>query len=92
MSDIDRRRHQFPDDKLVAFCTYSHESVVRELVTMLRESKRVHFWVDEDNWYSCPKAPDGCSNEDRGTECLCGADEWNAKIDELLAHYKEIDP
>lgn len=26
-----------------------------------------HFWVDEDNWYSCPKALSGCANDNSGT-------------------------
>lgn len=39
----------------------------------------------EDGWYSCPKAEDGCGNEDEGEDCTCGADKLNEKIDKLLA-------
>ena len=60
---------------------------MKELEELILElgglAHRSHFWVDGDNWYSCPKAPDGCSNDAAGTECNCGADEHNAKVDEL---------
>lgn len=32
-----------------------------------------HYYC-EDNWYSCPKAQDGCADESRGDECTCGQD------------------
>lgn len=50
---------------------------------------RSHHWVDEDNWYSCPKAPDGCANDawPKGV-CNCGADEHNAKVEALLAQLR----
>ena len=58
---------------------------IKELVKELGKlAKRSHFWVDEDNWYSCPKAPDGCLNDAAGTECNCGADEHNAEVDKLV--------
>lgn len=56
------------------------EKIILELGEMAHQS---HFWVD-DNWYSCPKAPDGCSNDATVTECNCGADEHNAKVDKLV--------
>ena len=47
---------------------------------------RPHFWVDMDNWYSCPKAPEGCADDSwPKDECNCGADEHNAKVEALLA-------
>jgi len=42
-------------------------------------AKRSHYYC-EDEWYSCPKAEDGCANE-----CDCGADEHNAEVDALMA-------
>jgi hypothetical protein len=51
---------------------------------LLRDSKRKHRYC-EDSWYSCPKSEDGCANENEGTDCNCGADEWNARIDAHLA-------
>ena len=38
----------------------------------------------EDSWYSCPKAPDGCSNEDRGDDCFCGAEEYYDEIKQFI--------
>lgn len=55
-----------------------------DLLTALRESKRAHHYC-EDCWYSCPKAEDGCCNRAEGTDCNCGADAWNAKVDALIA-------
>ena len=57
---------------------------LRELEDMLRESKRGHYYC-EDPWYTCPKHPDGCANDNEGTDCNCGADEWNARVEALLA-------
>lgn len=53
-----------------------------------------HHWVDGDNWYSCPKAPDGCADDAQGTECNCGAeDEYAQRLawaDELSAANERI--
>ena len=58
---------------------------LEDLISELAElAHRSHFWVDDDNWYSCPKAPDGCANDSAGTDCNCGADEHNAKVEEVL--------
>jgi hypothetical protein len=39
----------------------------------------------EDCWYSCPKAPDGCCNDNYAEdECICGADDHNARVDATL--------
>jgi len=46
-------------------------------------AKRGHTYC-EDGWYSCPKAEDGCADENRGPECDCGADEHNAEVDALM--------
>ncbi len=56
---------------------------IKALRELLLESKRSHFWVDEDCFYSCPKAPDYCGNEETD-ECTCGAEDWNAKVDAAL--------
>jgi len=47
-------------------------------------AKRYHTYC-EDDWYSCPKAEDGCADDRRGPECDCGADEHNAEVDALMA-------
>jgi len=54
------------------------------LCEALREARRSHYYCD-DSWYSCPQAEDGCSDSDAGTTCRCGADEFNAKVDAILA-------
>lgn len=41
-------------------------------------AKRDHYWC-EDEFYSCPKHPDGSANPQAGDECDCGADEHNAE-------------
>jgi hypothetical protein len=53
---------------------------LRELVEAL---KREHHEC-EDGWFSCPKSPEGCINEDQ-EGCTCGADTHNARVDALLA-------
>ena len=66
---------------------FYHESAVRELANKLRESRIEHYYC-EDTWYNCPAYTE--EDEVVDGECDCGADKWNAKIDELLAHYKEL--
>lgn len=64
---------------------------MNELIEQLGKlARRSHFWVDEDNWYSCPLAPDGCADPQwqKGL-CNCGADDHNAKVDMLLAKLRE---
>lgn len=36
--------------------------------------KRTHHRYCEDSFYSCPKHPEGCTDDNAGTECDCGAD------------------
>lgn len=41
----------------------------------------------EDSWYSCPKSEDGCANPEwDDDECVCGADNENAKTESLRNH------
>ncbi len=96
MSEVDRRRYSHGNGLLLAYDRdgkpgehYFHESAVRELVKVLSESKRGHFYC-EDSWYSCPQAVDGCSDRSKGRECNCGASEWNSGIQNLLTHYKKL--
>ena len=53
------------------------KEALEKLITL---SHRKHFWCDGDNWYSCPKAPDGCSDDSQGSECNCGADKHNEEV------------
>ena len=52
-------------------------------VEFLQSMKRKHYYC-EDGYYSCPKAEDGCWNDGSGTDCDCGADEFNAEIDSVI--------
>ena len=45
---------------------------------------REHYYC-EDSWYSCPKATDGCSQDNDG-ECTCGADDHNAEVLKVFAN------
>jgi len=93
MSDVDRRLYAHDHDGMVQDDKYGewyHESAVRELVEALAKCKRLHYYCD-DCWYTCPAHPEGSCNDDKkGAVCNCGADEWNAKIDDLLTHYKGL--
>ena len=57
------------------------EKLILELGELARRS---HYYCDEDSWYSCPKAPEGCANDAVGDECNCGVDEHNAKVDSVV--------
>lgn len=54
----------------------------------LEASRISHDYVDEDEWYSCPKWPGfngtcpRCANAEKPCECecYCGADSHNARI------------
>lgn len=51
----------------------------------LAESLRIRHLNVEDCWYSCPKSEDGCCNDNYADgECICGADDHNARVDALL--------
>lgn len=54
-----------------------------DVIKELESLKRQHRYCD-DSWYSCPMHPDGCANADEPYECNCGADKYNAKIDEII--------
>jgi hypothetical protein len=59
------------------------------LAEALRDAKQGHLVV-EDAWYNCPASKEGSPQYgDDETECLCGADEINAKIDKALATYEK---
>jgi hypothetical protein len=54
------------------------------LRALLIESKRPHLVCDGDCWYSCPASGECCNEKRSRTECDCGANEWNAKVDAIL--------
>lgn len=43
-----------------------------------------HRYCDEDSWYSCPKAEDGCSDDSQGDKCNCGRDKQIEEITQAL--------
>lgn len=59
---------------------------IEQLKAKLRECKRWHYYCD-DCWYACPKSEDGCCDESKGTECNCGAEEFNRELEEFLAKF-----
>lgn len=58
----------------------------RELHYLIRQLKdaalRQHYYCP-DNWYSCPKAPEGCADDAQGEDCNCGANEHNHQVEKL---------
>lgn len=60
------------------------QQLLTEITTFLEDSRRYHYYC-EDCWYTCPKHPEGCCDEDAGTECNCSADRYNKELDELLS-------
>jgi len=58
-----------------------------ELLKFLKANRREHDVVD-DCWYSCPKSGECCNDMADPTECLCGADDYNALVDDLIAKAK----
>ncbi len=81
--DIQRCYSCAPLPELVVLTLAKCDDEIDRLRALLLKSKRAHRYC-EDPWYSCPKAEDGCADEREGTECNCGADEWNAQIDAAL--------
>lgn len=56
-----------------------------DIIKELEKLRRIHNYCD-DCWYSCPKAEDGCCNDEVGDECNCGADQHNAVLDGIIKY------
>jgi hypothetical protein len=64
-----------------------------ELIDAVEALRQSHLNLEEDCWYSCPKArsdwQDGsasCNDEAKAKgDCTCGADAQNARVDALIA-------
>lgn len=65
-------------------------SNLEQLCTEMATLARRNHYCYEDSWYTCPKADGGSSNEPKGHECDCGADEHNAKVNALLATLAQL--
>jgi hypothetical protein len=64
----------------------------RDLIQQLAGLARRKHYTCEDSWYNCPKSEDGSANDYAGTECDCGADEHNAKVDAICAYLAQPEP
>lgn len=71
-----------PDEDLANFTLMA---VAPELLSLIEESRREHVYDSEATWV-CPAADK--ENWPDGRECECGADEWNAKVDAIIAKAK----
>jgi len=61
---------------------------MKQVLEVLNNNRRKHYSC-EDSWYSCPKDPDGCVNDQAGDDCTCGADKSNVEIDAAIAALQE---
>lgn len=59
---------------------YEHPQIGLQILELAELAKRPHYYCDDDNWYSCPQAVGGCSDERQGKECNCGSNEHNKKV------------
>lgn len=58
----------------------------RELVEQVRTALPEPHYYCEDSWYSCPLAPEGCSNHDiPEDQCQCNATERELERAERVA-------
>jgi len=63
------------------------QSLIDELLTSFSLS---HYYAD-DCYYTCPKHPSGCCNDQtRDGECDCGADEHNLKLKVFAEKLKTV--
>lgn len=78
--------NQFVDSDLTPDeCKYAIEmsTDARKLVKELGGLALQDHNECEDTFYSCPKSPDGCS-DDRQEGCNCGADSHNERVNKIL--------
>jgi len=58
---------------------------------LIKLAKRIHYWNDEDSWYSCPLSEGGsCKDTIDQTKCSCGANKHNKEVDEIEKEIKKI--
>ena len=54
-------------------------------LALLKYGRRYHFYCEGDSFYSCPKATDGCCDDNVPKDkCNCGADAHNAAVLKIL--------
>lgn len=74
MNVTETRDAQYPDSLLSKLCDLA---------------RRSHLQI-EDCWYSCGKSEDFCGDTIETGQCTCGADEHNAKVEELYQRLKRV--
>ena len=67
----------------------SDNAILKEIQTFLEGSRRKHDYCN-DPWYSCPKAEEGCTDKRLGNDCICGADDYNKRLDVILEKLSKI--
>jgi len=50
-----------------------------DLIKIAKSLKREHH-LSSDGWGGCPKALEGCFDENKDDECNCGANEHNERL------------
>lgn len=55
-----------------------------KLLAGLEGLRRTHTIVEGDCYFTCPASGESC-RDDSDTECICGADDHNARLDKLIA-------
>lgn len=70
--------------------TRAHNECYTSLLALVESFRRTqHDYVDGDCWYSCPSHPEYCGDQPV-SDCICGLDEHNAKVDECLRLIREL--
>jgi hypothetical protein len=59
--------------------------VLCTVLSYLETTRRSHYGC-EDSFYNCPKHPEeeDYNSDFKNAVCNCGADEYNAKLDEMI--------
>ena len=59
----------------------------KDLLEKVKKLKKAHYEC-EDRWYSCPKSGSCADDSLDGSDCNCGTDMDNEKIDEIIGIIK----
>lgn len=61
---------------------------MKGIINKLQKLRLSHYCCD-DEWYSCPKSPGGCADDQSEDECNCGADRHNKILDEIIENLND---
>lgn len=86
IADYDRMLRALRELRINEFAS-RFASQLEDVRALLRESKRKHYESETDSLNNCPLTRSEHENQVMYIkhECDCGADEWNAKVDAVLA-------